>query len=101
MARLLLKKVVGTKMTFKIQKDSDGQSTTIRLIGRIQSEHLDELKAQITGIGPRIVLDLDEVTLVDVDVIRFLGVCEDEGIEVVHCSPYIREWMHRERDRRK
>ena len=88
-------------MTFKIEKDSDRQSTTIRLIGRIQSGHLDALKAQITGIGPRIVLDLDEVTLVDVDVIRFLGVCEDEGIEVVHCSPYIREWMRQERDRRK
>ena len=51
--------------------------------------------------GPRIFLDLEEVTLVDVDVIRFLVVCEDEGIEVVRCSAYIREWMRRERDRRK
>lgn len=88
-------------MTFKIKKDSDGQNTTIRLIGRIQSEYLDELKAQMAYTGPRIFLDLEEVTLVDVDVIRFLVVCEDEGIEVVHCSPYIREWMRRERDRRK
>ena len=88
-------------MTLKIEKDSDGQQTTIRLIGHMQSEHIEELKAQIKGSGPGIVLDLDEVTLVDVDVIRFLGVCEDEGIEVVHCSPYIREWMRQERDRRK
>ncbi len=51
--------------------------------------------------GPRILLDLEEVTLVDVDVIRFLVVCEDKGIEVVHCSPYIRGWMRRERDIRK
>ena len=86
-------------MIFKIEKDTNGQSTTIRLIGRIQSEHLDEVKAQIMDIGPRIVLDLEEVTLVDVDVIRFLGVCEDKGMEVVHCSPYIREWMICEKDR--
>jgi hypothetical protein len=88
-------------MTWKIEKNSDGQKTILRLIGQIQSEHLEELKAQITGVGPRMVLDLDEVTLVDVDVIRFLGVCEDEGLEVVHCSPYIREWMRRERERRE
>ncbi len=88
-------------MTWKIEKNSDGQKTILRLIGQIQSEHLEELKAQITGVGPRMVLDLDEVTLVDVDVIRFLSVCEDEGLEVVHCSPYIREWMRREPDRRK
>jgi anti-anti-sigma regulatory factor len=83
-------------MTFKIEKGSDRKSTTIRLIGRIQSEHLDELKAQITGIGPRIVLDLDEVTLVDLDVVRFLSACEEKGVELLNCSPYIREWILRE-----
>ncbi len=41
-------------------------------------------------------LDLDEVTLVDVDVVRFLGACQAEGTEVLRCSPYIREWMFRE-----
>ena len=88
-------------MTWKMETHSDGQKTMLRLIGQIQSEQLEELKAQITGLGPRMVLDLDEVTLVDVDVIRFLGVCEDEGLEIVHCSPYIREWMRRERERRE
>jgi hypothetical protein len=45
------------------------------------------------------VLDLDQVTLVDVWVVRFLIACEAEGIELLHCAPYIREWMHRERGR--
>ena len=63
-----------SKMTLRIEKDSDGQQTTIRLIGHIQSEHLEELKAQMKGSGLRIVLDLDEVTLVDVEVVRFLRV---------------------------
>jgi len=65
----------------------------------MQAEHLAELKAQMQGSGPGIVLDLDEVTLVDVEVVRFLGGCEAEGGTVL-CAPYIREWMLRERDRK-
>ncbi len=84
-------------MTLKIEKITDAQSTILRLIGRIQSEHLDELKTQMERNGPRIVLDLDEATLVDVDVVRFLGTCEKEGTELFHCPPYIREWISREK----
>jgi hypothetical protein len=51
------------------------------------------------GSGPRVVLDLDEVTLVDVDVVRFLSICEAEGSTIRHGPPYIREWMRREQDR--
>jgi hypothetical protein len=40
------------------------------------------------------VLDLDEVTLVEV--VRLLGACEAKGIALLHCSPYIREWIARE-----
>ena len=85
-------------MTLRIEKDSDGHQTTIRLIGHLQAEHLEELTAQMQGSGPRIVLDLDEVTLVDAEVVRFLGACEAEGSTVL-CAPYIREWMCREQDR--
>ena len=41
----------------------------------------------------------NEVTLVDVAVVRFLIACEAEGIELRHCAPYIREWMSMERSR--
>jgi hypothetical protein len=50
------------------------------------------------GKAERIVLDLEEVTLVDLDVVRFLGVSEAEGVELVNCSPYIRDWIFRERN---
>jgi anti-anti-sigma regulatory factor len=86
-------------MTLRIVKVSDGHGTTIRLIGRIRAEHLDELKAQIKGNGQTLVLDLEEVSLVDVDVVRFLGMCQSEGAELLHCSPYIHEWISRERQR--
>jgi glutathione S-transferase len=88
-------------MTLRIEKDSDGRTTTIRLIGQIQAEHLEALKEQMKGSGHRTVLDLDEVTLVDVNVVRFLGVCEAQGIGVLNGSPYIREWMRREQDRER
>lgn len=35
--------------------------------------------------------------LVDLGVIRFLMSCEDEGVELVPCPPYVREWILRER----
>ena len=59
-------------MTLKIEKNSDRQKTTIWLIGHIQSEHIEELKAQMQGNESGIVLDLSEVTLVAVEVVRFL-----------------------------
>jgi len=50
------------------------------------------------GKVQRIVLDLEEITLVDRDVVRFLGMSEQEGIELVNFSPYIRDWIFRERN---
>jgi len=88
-------------MTLRIQKDYVGSTTTIRLMGRIRSEHLQELKEQLATAGSKVVLDLDEVTLVDVEVVRFLGAREAEGAEVLSCSPYIREWMLREMGKEK
>jgi len=86
-------------MTCKIERHADGHHTTLRLIGRLQAQHLEALQAQLESHGPRTMLDLDEVTLVDVEVVRFLGGCETAGIAVLHCSPYIREWIRREQDR--
>jgi len=88
-------------MTLKIERYFDGLSTTIRLIGRMQAEHLEELKTQIGESGSKITLDLEEVNLVDVDVIRFLGTCQGEGGCLVHRSPYISDWTAKEQDREK
>ena len=85
-------------MTLRIEKRGDGDSTTIRLIGRMQAEHLEELEKQIRESGPAITLDLEEVTLVDVEIVRFLGACEARGVTLLSCSPYIRDWIGKERD---
>ncbi len=86
-------------MTLKIERALDGKYTLIRLIGRMCSEHLALLKSLIEDGSPAVALDLDEVTLVDVEAVNFLRKCQVEGIEIRHCSPYIHEWMDREQDR--
>ena len=83
-------------MVLKIDRSSEGGRTVLRLSGRIQWEQLEQLKEQMNGI-PRVVLDLKDVKLVDRDAVCFLGACELSGTELLHCSPYIREWILKER----
>jgi hypothetical protein len=84
-------------MTLKIEKLAGERGTTLKLIGRIRAEHLAELRGQIAASAPS-VLELGEVSLVDADAVRFLGSCESEGIQLLNGSPYIREWIVRERE---
>lgn len=80
----------------KIEKLAEEETTVLRLVGRITAQHLDDLGTLIADAKPSVNLDLAEVTLVDVDVIRFLGDQEREGVELANCSRYVREWIHRE-----
>jgi anti-anti-sigma regulatory factor len=84
-------------MTLKIERIAGKRKTRIRLSGQIRAEHLDQLKAEIERDGPQVALDLEEVDLVDIEGVRFLNACVAENISVLHCSPYVREWMFRER----
>jgi hypothetical protein len=85
-------------MTLRIERILEGGRTIFRVSGRIGLEHLGELKAEIDGMGAGTMLDLEHVTLVDVEGVRFLSDCEFRGIELVRCSQYIREWIARERE---
>ena len=58
-------------ITCKIARHTNGHRTTLRLIGHLRAACLEALQTQIEGNGPRTVLDLDEVTLVDVEAVRF------------------------------
>ena len=84
-------------MTLRIERISDRRRTRIRLSGEFRAGHIDQVKAELRNGGPRVVLDLTEVGLVDVECIRFLNACEADGIPAQHCSPYVRKWMSRER----
>ena len=72
-------------------------TVVLRVSGRIDAQHLSELRSCMSRHGPNVVLDLDEVRLVDVATVRFLVRCEADGMQLRNCSRYIREWMDRER----
>ncbi len=82
-------------LKIEVQSTDDGEIT--RVFGRILLEHLDILKARIAASGASARLDLQEVTLVELGVVRFLLNCEMNGVTLVRWPPYIREWIERER----
>jgi hypothetical protein len=82
-------------MTLRIER----VQARIRMSGDFRCEHVDQVKAEIELCESPTALDLEELDLVDVEGVRFLNACEAKGISVLHCSPYIREWMLRERTR--
>ena len=86
-------------MTLRIEKSCQANTAALRLIGRVQAEHLDELNRLIANNEPDITLDLSQVNLVDIDVVRFLGACQAKGVKLAGCSPYIRDWIALELER--
>jgi hypothetical protein len=88
---------LATRMTLKIESAFDGKTAMLRLSGRIEEDHLDAICAEVRRYRPHLVFNLGEATLVDSEVVRFLAAREIEGVELLECPRYIREWIARER----
>jgi hypothetical protein len=84
------------KMTLRMERFSVRRGTRIRLSGELRNEQLNDLRTEIERGGPQVTLDLDELSLVDIDAVRFLVACSAHGVKVVNGSRYIRQWMYRE-----
>jgi hypothetical protein len=82
-------------VTLKIERFRE----RVRLSGDLRSEDLDQVNSEIERCGTSAVLDVEEVALVDLDGVQFLNRCEANGVAVLNCPAYIREWMSRERTR--
>jgi hypothetical protein len=82
---------------WRIEKDSDGCIITLRLSGQIEADHIPSICSEIKNADGCKILDLRDVTLVDIGVVRFLRDCEDKGIKLVQCPSYVREWILQER----
>jgi hypothetical protein len=87
-------------VTFKMETAHDKSGSGIKLIGWLHSEYLPELRAKIETSGHPVVLEMAEVTLVDVEAVRFVSACETQGVELRNCPAYIRAWIARERGRK-
>ena len=81
----------------RIEKNSGGCVTKLRLSGRIQSDQIASIRSEMDDDCTSKILELSEVTLVDLSVVQFLINCEDSGVQLVQCPAYVREWMLRER----
>jgi anti-anti-sigma regulatory factor len=87
-------------MTFRIETAARGRFTVFILSGRIETAAIAELRRlfELQRDYRDIVLDLKDVSLVGRDVMGFLAHCEADGAKLENCTPYIREWMEREKD---
>jgi hypothetical protein len=81
-----------------IQRSSN-EGVVFTLSGRIETEDVVELERLLSleAVGQDIALDLQDITLLDRDAVRFLGRCEEQSIKLEICPAYIREWIDSER----
>jgi hypothetical protein len=94
--------LLGKKAMLKIQRSANGK-VVFTLSGRIETEDVVELQRlfDLETTDHPIVLDLKDVTLADRDAVNFLMRCEDDGIRLENCPPYIREWVERGREMKR
>jgi hypothetical protein len=86
----------------KISRRHTGENTVeFALSGRLQFQHVNELRSLIRQEELKVALDLREVNLLDREAVEFLVACEMKGVSLNNCSPYIREWVTREASRKK
>jgi hypothetical protein len=81
----------------RIHRSANGE-VVITLSGRMDEESIAELETLIqaeTG-GQPIVLDVKDLLLAGQAAVDFLGRCEAAGIRLLHCAPYVREWITRQ-----
>jgi len=87
-------------MAFRIETAARGRLSVFIISGRIEAQAIAELRRvfELQTDCRDIVVDLKDVSLVDREAMRFFARCEADGVKLENCTPYIREWMEREKD---
>jgi len=85
-------------MTLRIERSTRQRFTVFTLTGRMEAEHVEELKELFDRDYRNIILDLRDLRLADRNAVRFLRGCEANGMKLENCPAYVREWMDREKD---
>ena len=87
------------RLTYRIHRSVTSDAVVFALSGDVDIEHttgLQELLANETN--GRIILDLNDVTLVDRAAVRFLRSAESAGMRIINCPGYVRSWIAAERE---
>jgi hypothetical protein len=79
--------------------EQSASKRVLSLGGRIQANDIVELQRLLCLEVPSqpIGLDLQDVTVVDRDAVKFLAQCESQNIKLENCPAYIRQWIDAER----
>jgi hypothetical protein len=87
-------------MAFRIETAARGRCTVFILSGRIEKQAIAELRRlfECQTDYRDIILDLKDVSVIDRDAMLFFVQCETDAVTLESCTPYIREWMNREKD---
>ena len=86
-------------MTYRIHHSKQADGSVFVLSGVLDSEHVTRLQEVLeTAAAGRIVLDLNDITLVYRAAVRFLARIEMAGTEIINCPEYVRSWISAERD---
>jgi hypothetical protein len=85
---------------WKVKRTEQAGLVVLLLSGRIEGEHLTELRKAFSAEtdNQNLMLDMSEVKLVDQNAIDFLLRCETNGAILRNCPGYIREWIERDRE---
>jgi hypothetical protein len=85
-------------LTYRIRRSKGPEGIVFGLSGEMDSEHAARLEDLIAEEGQGLILlDLQEVTVVARDAVRFLARVEVRGIRIANCPEYVRSWIEAER----
>ena len=76
-------------MQFKAEIDNHEGFRIVRLAGRLQCEHVDELMRMCEESTPALRLDLTDLVSVDPSGLETLSLIQQRGAQVEGASPYI------------
>ena len=85
-------------MTLRIERSARQEFTLFTLSGRMEAEHVAELKELFDCDYRNVILDLQDLRLANRDAVRFLRACEADGMKLKNCPAYVRRWIDREND---
>jgi acylglycerol lipase len=81
-------------VTYRIQRSVGTDAIVFVLGGEMDSEHAAQLRELLAiDADHRVLLDLEDVTLVDRTAVTFLARVEAEGVRIVSCPEYVRSWI--------
>jgi anti-anti-sigma regulatory factor len=85
-------------LSFRIDRVAGNGLVVLLLSGKLTGEHVETLGNLLRQESGTLAIDLKNVSLVDRDAVKLLGLAEYDGTELRNCPKYVREWINRERE---